>query len=169
MKKIIILFFISAIVFSSCDSIISTVKDRSVINNSSHTVQFTLEAYGNKVFTLESAKTTTLKLPRFPYGRIVSDVPVVFKTHVENATIEDMPTYELNVINTFSDSVKVTIQNDKFAEPQSKEVASEASGISFTTRIKPIDVEFNFTCAHGGYRYENYFNETDKKYYLRIY
>ena len=167
-KKIIILFFISAIVFSSCDSLISTVKDRSVINNSSHTVQFTLEAYGNKVFTLESAKTTTLKLPRFPYGKIVSDVPVVFKTHVENATIEDMPTYELNVINTFSQQITVSVKNDKFAVPSSITIASSASG-SIQTRIKPTDVEFNFTCAHGGYRYENYFNETDKKYYLKIY
>ena len=110
----------------------------------------------------------TLKLPSFPAGKIISDVPVVFKTHADNATIEDMPTYELNVINTFSQQITVLVKNDKFAVPSSITIATSASS-SIQTRIKPTDVKFNFTCADGSYRYENYFNESDKKYYLKIY
>ena len=168
MKKLSALFFISIVLFVSCDSVISTVRERDIINNSSHTAQFTLTSYGDKVFTLAAAERMTLKLPSFPAGKIVSDVPVVFKTHADNATIEDMPTYELNVINTFSQQITVLVKNDKFAVPSSITIATSASS-SIQTRIKPTDVEFNFTCADGSYRYENYFNETDKKYYLRIY
>ena len=110
----------------------------------------------------------TLKLPSFPAGKIISDVPAVFKTHAENATIEDMPTYELNVVNTFTHQITVKIKNDKFAVPQSTTINPSASHI-IQTRILPIDVQFDFTCDVGGYRYENYFNESDKKYYLKIY
>ena len=169
MKKLRLLFFIiSVFIFASCDSVISTVRDREIINNSSHTVQFTLTSHGDKVFTLRSTERMTLKLPSFPAGKIISDVPVVFKTHVENATIEDMPTYELNVVNTFTHQITVKIKNDKFAVPQSTTINPSASHI-IQTRILPTDVQFDFTCDIGSYHYENYFNESDKKYYLRIY
>jgi len=168
MKKLFLLFFISAFIFASCDSVISTVRERDIINNSSHTVKFTLTSHGDNVFTLAAAERMTLKLPSFPAGKIISDVPVVFKTHVENATIEDMPTYELNVVNTFTHQITVKIKNDKFAVPQSTTINPSASHI-IQTRILPTDVQFDFTCDVGGYRYENYFNESDKKYYLKIY
>jgi len=168
MKKLSALFFISIVLFVSCDSLISTVRNREIINNSSHTAQFTLASYGNKIFTLAAAERMTLKLPSFPAGKIISDVPVVFKTHADNATIEDMPTYELNVINTFLQQITVKIKNDKFAVPQSTTINPSASHI-IQTRILPTDVQFDFTCDIGGYRYENYFDESDKKYYLKIY
>jgi len=34
---------------------------------------------------------------------------------------------------------------------------------------QPTEVEFDFTCDVGGYRYENYFDKSDKKYFLKIY
>ncbi|MBC6720987.1 hypothetical protein [Treponema sp. Marseille-Q4130] len=167
MRKLM-LFFIPVFIFTSCDSVISTVRERDIINNSSHTAQFTLTSYGDKVFTLAAAERMTLKLPSFPAGKIISDVPVVFKTHAENATIEDMPTYELNINNTFTHQITVKIKNDRFAVPQSITITPSASHI-IHTRITPTDVQFDFTCDVGGYRYENYFNESDKKYYLKIY
>ena len=169
MKKSLALFFISAFIFTSCDSLISTVRDRDIINNSSHTAQFTLISHGNTVFTLQPAKRMTLKLPSFPAGKIVSDEPIVFKTHAENATIEDMPTYELNVSSTFSKQITISPKNDKFAVPSSVTITPPATSAIIHTRIKPTDIEFNFTCVDGSYRYEIYFNDNDKKYYLKIY
>ena len=168
MKKSLALFFISAFIFTSCDSLISTVRDRDIINNSSHTAQFTLISHGNTVFTLQPAERMTLKLPSFPAGKIISDKPIVFKTYAENATIEDMPTYELNVVNTFTHQIMVKVQNDRFASPQSITIPPAATGVVHT-RLNPNDIRFDFTCDVGGYRYENYFDKNDKKYYLKIY
>ncbi|WP_038080150.1 hypothetical protein, partial [Treponema socranskii] len=42
-------------------------------------------------------------------------------------------------------------------------------GILFKFALNPNDIRFDFTCDVGGYRYENYFDKNDKKYYLKIY
>ena len=95
----------------------------------------------------------TLKLPSFPAGKIISDKPIVFKTYAENATIEDMPTYELNVVNTFTHQIMVKVQNDRFASPQSITIPPTATGVVHT-RFNSTDIRFDFTCDVGGYRYE---------------
>ncbi|MBP3710049.1 MAG: hypothetical protein J6I73_06590 [Treponema sp.] len=160
MKKLARVSIAVFFLFASCDSFLSTVKEREIINNSSHDVQFTLQPYGDKVFTLEQSKRMSLKLPQFPAGKIVStDKPVYFRAGNEVSHIKDLPIYQFKIINTTGEDIELFVTNDRFCDYKDESSKCTIEKRISSDTVKTINVyifppAYKYNLANAGSNYD---------------
>ena len=156
MKKLLFLIFtLSVFVFSSCDLFLSTYT---AINNSSYTVDFTIDG---DYKTLNAGERFTEKRYNNAVVELLNDVPVTVNAGFDSVTFEDKKIikYSIVVMNSFSKPVILQIGTIY------KEISSQEELSFKTDSIYPIHVSLK---DNQNYEIPYTQNIKDSVYYIFI-